>query len=212
MGAAKPIPFDYQDLNPPAAIDAPAPVASPPVGFSAADLEEAFAAGRIAGQRATPSGAETLTLQRIAALADALAGQGAQCAAALEAEKASLRAVLEAFVIEFCGSLGAERAAEGALALIDRLIAASADMSPAALFISPGSIARFGDRLMREIAARGAKSFITIEPDPALGDSECRLAWRGGAATREFEPVAAEIRRLVRVDAPAADNSMEKAP
>ena len=128
---------------------------------------------------------------------DRISDENAQRSTALEHDRAALRAALRQFLGAFCERLAASNAAPLALALVDRLLAASGDSAPATLFVSEETFAAFGGRWHEELDSRPDAGFLQVGSDAGLRGGECRIQWRGGAAAYSHETVTAEIDRIL---------------
>jgi flagellar biosynthesis/type III secretory pathway protein FliH len=194
-------PFEYQDFRPqrplaPTRRDAPEPAPPPDVGADIARrLEDAYAAGVADGAKSSAREAESDRIRALQSIAAVLAERCSAFERALGAERARLNAAVRTLLTRLLFADHQAGAREAAIGLIDRLLKASADRSPARLTISATASASLIAELREAIAARGAAEFISIETDAALGPGDCRLAWRGGAAQRAFAAIRNEIRR-----------------
>jgi flagellar biosynthesis/type III secretory pathway protein FliH len=199
------VPFAFEDFAPkpppPAAALAPAPEGlAAEERFSRADLDEAFAAGRAAG-REEADGREENADDLAAVIAERLLAEIARLRQDAADDRERHREGVVAFLKGLCRRLGFERADRLALSLVDRLLAVSDDRTPAGLFVSEETFERFGSALCAELAARGVSEVITVASDSALSGGECRLAWRGGAASVALSTIDAEVERILRGDA-----------
>jgi hypothetical protein len=68
----------------------------------------------------------------------------------------------------------------------------------------PPALLEAGQQTLGEIIARvGYRGELTIEPDPTLGPSAARLAWRGGRAERDLVELERAATALVDAWLPA---------
>lgn len=204
--AVKIMPVTFEEFAPmaPSPIRAASPEprsTTPEARFTQNEIDAAFAAGRAAGFDEAASVQSAAVAAKLAKLADALALEAARREEALEEHRRSLRSALHDLLTTLCRRLAARNAAPIALSLIDRMLAASAEKTPATLFVSEGVFASLGDRL----AEAATRAGVEIGSDALLQDGECRLQWRGGAAFYSHDSVAAEIERVIA----AADASGE---
>jgi len=210
IGRAKVIPMPLEDFAAPRIAPAAEPMAAPPAPapaeprFTRDEIDAAFAAGRAAGLEEAAGSEPASVADGVARLADALALEAARHNEALEEDRRALRESLRAFLLTLCRRLAADKAAPIALSLVDRMLAASPGGSAATLFVSEATLASHGERL--QSIARGAS--VEIDSDAELEDGECRLQWRGGAASYSNEAVAAEIDRVLA----AADDAPGETP
>jgi flagellar biosynthesis/type III secretory pathway protein FliH len=219
MAAAKRIPFRFADLNAPAdeerasdtstLIETPLVVTPSAPVYSAEDVEAARAEGFAAGEHAVRTAFEAEISARLALVAEQVASAAENYEGALDRERAALRAAAAEFLQSFSKSLSAAQALNGALALVDRLLSASADRAAATLKVSDGTFERYGAKLKDALATRGA-SFVEVATDETLAAGECRLEWRGGGARRDFRSIVLEIERLT--GAASAEASKEELP
>ncbi len=213
MTRIRTLPFDYRDLRgrpaPVTVTEAPAAPVAP--ALTAADIDAAFAAGYRAGEDTAMRSAESSAAARLGAVAADLAAQSLRFGAALDSEREAMRAAAR----ELFQSIlrGAWRRAEldGALALVDRLIAAAPDGPEAILRIHPEGVSRIGESLRRALGERNS-AVIRIESDAAIEDGDCRLEWRGGAAARRMSDAIGEIDRILdsacaHIEAPQSEDS-----
>ena len=206
LAAIVPFPFaDFAASSMGGAVPALEPIVAPPAEtLSAVDIERAFADGLAAG-RTEAAGAVAAGAERLSALVETVAAECARRDAMLDLERERLRAALQTFLAAFCERLFARNATPLALSLVDRLLDASRDRSPAALIVSKPAFEAFASDLAEAIAARGAE-FIRVDADESLREGECRLVWRGGAAGARLETTAAEVNRILA----AAPDFLEK--
>lgn len=207
---AKTVPMPLQDFAPRAAVPVkPSTVEAAPAPterrFAEAEMEAAVAAARAAGREEAADTAAAAMAVQLAQLGDAFAREAARRSEALEEDRVALRDALRSFLTPLCRRLAAQNAAPLALSLVERMLAASDDRkTPATLFVSEKTFATLAGPL-QEAAVRGG---IEIGSDAALDDGECRLQWRGGAASYSHDAVTAEIDRLLA--AAANDASGER--
>ena len=185
MQAARVTPFPFGDF----ADAAPAkPQAAPAPDDSAARLqayEEGFAAAK--------ASIDADEAASVAALVDALSEERARFAERLAAEGEALREAARAFLSAFAGRLAATREVELAASLVDRLLAACAERSPARLEVSARSFGRLHGRLHAELADRNAADFVDLAPAAGRAPGDCRLVCRGGAASRRLADAIAQL-------------------
>lgn len=207
---AKIVPMPLHDFAPSATIPLkPATVEAAPAPaerhFTEAEMEAAVAAARAAGREEAADTAAAAIAMQLAQLGDGLAREAARRNEALEQDRIALRDALRSFIAPLCRRLAAQNAAPLALSLIERMLAASDDKTPATLFVSEKTFASLGGQL-QDAAVRAG---VEIGSDAALDDGECRLQWRGGAASLSHDAVTAEIDRLL---AAAADHASGERP
>ncbi|NWG71505.1 MAG: hypothetical protein HXY23_07845 [Parvularculaceae bacterium] len=194
--AAKIMPMPFEDFAP----SRPAPAAAPPAEPTnpdprpaQAEIDAAFSAGRAAGLAEAGALHQAETAAALAGLADAVAREVARRREALEEDRQELRAALRSLVASLCRRLAAERAAPLAWSLVERMLAGSTDSAPARLFVSEETYRAFGAVLGGATERAG----VALGADPALDRGECRLEWRGGAASYSHDAVSAEIDRVI---------------
>lgn len=189
---ARAVPFSYRDFA--AKSEEPPMARETPAVFAASDVEAAFASGVAKG--ADEAKAECAA--RIDAEAKAFAAALSDLAAAFRERRAEdaqrLRADAEAAISILLRRAHRVCAAESALALVDRLLAASADRAKATLEVGDKDVAA---ALQAEIAARQASDVFDVVIDDRLARGDCRLLWRGGAAELRFAAARAELRRIL---------------
>lgn len=191
-----PMPFeDFAPGRPASAATAAAPIEphAPDPKPAQAEIDAAFAAGRAAGLAEAGGLHQAETAAALAGLADAVAREVARRREALEEDRQGLRAALRSLVASLCRRLAAERAAPLALSLVERMLAGSTDAAPAQLFVSKETYEAFGAVLGSATERAG----VALGADPALDRGECRLEWRGGAASYSHDAVSAEIDRVI---------------
>ena len=188
MQAARVTPFQFGDFAEPAP-PAPSEAASasgPDTGaVRLAGYEEGFAAAKVS--------IDADEAASVAAIAEALSEQSMRFADGLASEAQALREAARAFLSAFAGRLASTREVELAAGLIDRLLAACAERTPARLEVSARSFGRLHDRLQAELADRNAADFVDLAPAADLTPGDCRLVWRGGAATRRLADALAQL-------------------
>ncbi|MEQ1931775.1 MAG: hypothetical protein ABL957_14760, partial [Parvularculaceae bacterium] len=153
---ARILPFAFEDFAPKLAPRAPemraaTPVVVPEPRLTQSDIEAAFADGLAAGRVDGAGAAATTIGEQAREILDRISDENAQRSTALEHDRAALRAALRQFLGAFCERLAASNAAPLALALVDRLLAASGDSAPATLFVSEETFAAFGGRWHEEL-------------------------------------------------------------
>lgn len=196
------VPFSFRDLAAGPAEDGDAPSRREPVPvFSSSDVEAAFASGFEQGAAAAHAAGAAGREAEARAFADALAGIAAAFDEGRAEDRRRIRREGEAAIAILLRRTHGASAGEAALALIDRLLAASTDRSPATLRIGDAKLAAL---LADAIAARAAAEVIKIVVDDALPQGDFRLDWRGGVAERRFAALRAELRRLLREERAAA--------
>lgn len=198
-------PYDFNDLA------APAPEAARVIepSFTTADIERtranAFAEGLAAARRQ----AEEEDRAALYAVGNVVSALQSEFAARLSAECDELRQTAGDFCRAFAGKVASAREVDAAIALLDRLLAASLDRTPVVIALNTEGARRWRDRLAEAIKERGALSFISIEADETLQRGECRLAWRGGSMNRLLKPAIDKIDAII---APTSDSIAMLAP
>lgn len=186
-------PYDFNDLA------APAPEAPRVVepSFTTADIERtranAFAEGLAAARRQ----AEEEDRAALYAIGNVVSALQSEFTARLSAECDELRQTAGDFCRAFAGKVANAREVDTAIALLDRLLAASLDRTPVVIALNAESARRWRDRLAEAIKERGAAAFVSIEADETLQRGECRLAWRGGSMNRLLKPALEKIDAII---------------
>lgn len=186
-------PYDFNDLA------APAPEAPRVVepSFTTADIERtranAFAEGLAAARRQ----AEEEDRAALYAIGNVVSALQSEFTARLSAECDELRQTAGDFCRAFAGKVANAREVDTAIALLDRLLAASLDRTPVVIALNAESARRWRDRLAEAIKERGADAFVSIEADETLQRGECRLAWRGGSMNRLLKPALEKIDAII---------------
>lgn len=185
MQTARVTPFSFGDFSEPAEPQAAkaAPRADADVRAQAYDEGWAAAKASIEAEEAAA----------IARLADALADERARFAEGLAAQSQAMRETARAFLAEFAGRFTASHEVDLAAALVDRLLAACAERTPARLEVSARSFNALRDKLLAALAERNAGDFVDLAPAADLAPGDCRLVWRGGAATRRLADALARL-------------------
>ena len=197
MAHARKLPFEFHDFA--AAKRRSVEKSAPDLASSLTDADldaardEGFQKG-LAEARADIAARDAAALEKISAT---LAEASAHYAKALNEALAAVETSVGAFLKSFCRGLIEQREAEAAIDLVTRLISASAERTPATLYVSPESLDAIGARIHAAIDEAGAADFITLAADASLGPGDCRLAWRGGAATRSLKKSLREIDRFL---------------
>lgn len=187
MALARPAPYPLRDFTQPTP-QFPPIAASPADAVAAARLE-----GFEQGFAAAKAIAEAETSRAVIAVADALAEERARFAEGLAAEAQSLRETARTFLTDIAGRFAQTHEAAFALVLVDRLLSACAERVPARLEISPRSYGALAERIAAEISERGASDFVDLAPAADLAPGDCRLVWRGGAASRRLVDVLTQL-------------------
>ncbi|MEQ8934913.1 MAG: hypothetical protein RIE56_03880 [Amphiplicatus sp.] len=185
MQAARVTPFPFGDFAEPA----PAKPQAAPTPDGGAERLEAYEEG-FAAAKASIDAHEAAS---IAAIADALSEERTRFAEGLATEAQALRDAARAFLNAFAGRLASTREVELAASLVDRLLAACAERTPARLEVSARSFGRLHERLHAELADRNAADFVDLAPAADLAPGDCRLIWRGGGATRRLADAFAQL-------------------
>lgn len=186
-------PYDFNDLA------APAPEAPRVVepSFTTADIERtranAFAEGLAAARRQ----AEEEDRAALYAIGNVVSALQSEFTARLSAECDELRQTAGDFCRAFAGKVANAREVDTAIALLDRLLAASLDRTPVVIALNAESARRWRERLAEAIKERGAAAFVSIEADETLQRGECRLAWRGGSMNRLLKPALEKIDAII---------------
>ncbi len=205
MQAARVTPFLFGDFADPA--PPPAAPAAPQPAPQGADHSAARLAAYQEGFAAAKASIDADEAASIAAIAGALAEQRAGFADGLAAEAQALREAARAFLAAFAGRLASTREVELAANLVDRLLAACAERTPARLEVSARSFGRLYERLHGELSDRNAADFVDLAPAADLAPGDCRLVWRGGAATRRLADALAHLDEAFGAPADDARNS-----
>lgn len=192
--AAKVKPFDFKDLS------AHAPEAPPRAiepSFATADIERtranAFAEGLAAARRQ----AEEEDRAALYAVGNVVSALQAEFGERLAAEREELRQAAGDFCRAFAAKVANAREVDAAIALLDRLLAASLDRTPVAISLNPESAKHWAGPLKEAIRERGAEKFASIDGDAALERGECRLSWRGGSMSRLLKPALDKIDAII---------------
>lgn len=188
-------PYDFNDLAAPPAPEAPARAIEP--SFTTTDIERtranAFAEGLAAARRQ----AEEEDRAALYAIGNVVSALQSEFGTRLSAECEEVRHAAGDFCRAFADRVATSREVEGAIALLDRLLAASIDRTPVLISLNDESVNRWRDRLADAIKARGAEKFVLIEGDGDLARGECRLSWRGGVMSRLLRPALDKIEAII---------------
>lgn len=187
-------PYAFKDLAAPAA-EAPSRAIEP--SFTTADIERtranAFAEGLAAARRQ----AEEEDRAALYAAGNVVSALQSEFETRLSAECEELRNAAADFCRAFADKIASAREVEAAIALLDRLLAASLDRTPVAISLNDESAKRWGARLKEAIKERGAEKFASVEGDESLARGECRLSWRGGSMSRLIQPALDKIDAII---------------
>ncbi len=113
------------------------------------------------------------------------------------ADRASLLALAESFLAQFCTQLAEERELDAATDLLNRLAYTDEKDGRINLFLPPRAYTQLSEKLDALLTMKGFAGGVTLQSDDALKQGECRLAWRGGSAERTHSEIKEAVRSLL---------------
>lgn len=158
-----------------------------------AHIEKGVEMGRASAMESIAA-ADSKTLQ---ALETALRDWPTQAKEAQAEDRATLLNVTRMFLAQFCGALAQERELDAVCDVLSRLSLASADDGRINLFLAKRSHTQLATKLETLLTVKGLSGVVDLQTDEALKPGECRMTWRGGAAQRGEEEIAAAVQSLL---------------
>ncbi|MEL7491058.1 MAG: hypothetical protein AAGJ73_10065 [Pseudomonadota bacterium] len=188
-------PFDFESLDP----DDTKPAAP---AFTQSDIDAAYQEGLAHGRAQALASTIKAQTDSLKTIQSDLSSAIEKFNGAVARERATLRAIAEAFLIEYCERLSIDHETQTAQNILNKLFDSAEENASAILFVSAQSMEEIGAQLEAIIRGRSAGATVTIEECADLSPGECRLEWRSGSLTQNFDAVRAAVARVMKADYP----------
>jgi len=118
-------------------------------------------------------------------------------------ERTCLKVITKAFITEYCQTLGIRHETQAAENLLMQLFQTSPEKDGTTLKISHESDEHLKAHLEALVHTRNAESYLSIEVSDELQHGECRLDWRTGSITQDFDIVRVAVEKIISAEPPA---------